>query len=306
MPGRSRFAQRGVSYEERMRDDDSAQRFPGSARTREDERYDQRSADPRRDGWYGSGGSYGYGGGFEHQGEQGYRAPEERGAYGRGDEEFYETTGGFGYNVSAYGAEGLGYPGADEDRYGSRGAGGRKPEPQRDDPRKGYAQDSGYAQSGGARPEHTGQGSGYGSSDQHSDGRGHEGGGTRRFFGSSSAGGQPGRGRFYGRTPQGYTRSDERIREDVCDRLSHGHIDPSDITVKVEGGVVTLEGFANSRADKFHAEEVADAVLGVRDIDNRLRVRKAESTRDAENAWTPTKEDGGEPNKQRNNDRSAS
>jgi len=308
MPGRSRFAQRGVSNEERMRDDDSARRFPGRSTTREDARYDARFREPEGEGRYGSGGSYGYGGGFEHGGEPGYRQSEQRGSYGRGDEEFYETTGGFGYDVSGYGAGGLGYPGAGEDRYGSPGPRGRRPEPHRDDPRKGYVQDSGYAQSGGAQQEHTGQGSGYGSSDQHSDGRGHDGGGMQRFHGSSS-GGQPGRGRFYGRTPQGYTRSDERIREDVCDRLSHGHIDPSELSVKVEAGVVTLEGFANNRADKFHAEEVADGVLGVKDVDNRIRVRKADSTRDSENAWTPSKQDeasNAEASKPRNGTRGAS
>ncbi|MDB4975237.1 MAG: hypothetical protein JWN48_3578 [Myxococcaceae bacterium] len=272
--GQSRFAQRGQSHEERMSEDDSAQRFPGEGRTRQDARYDAQQPAPR-DGYYGSGGSYGYGGGFDHRGESGYQERPERGSYGRG-EEFYETSGGFGREVGGYGRQGLGYPGSNEDRYGSPGARGSQREPHtgHDDPRAGYSQDSGYAQSGGQRRENTGQGSGYRSSD-HSDGHGHQGGGRPgRFFGSSSSAQQPGRGRFYGRMPQGYSRSDERIREDICDQLSHGHIDPSEISVKVESGVVTLEGFASNRAEKFHIEEVADAVLGVKDIDNRVRIRR--------------------------------
>jgi osmotically-inducible protein OsmY len=304
--GRSGFAQRGQSHEERMSEDDSARRFPGEARTREDARYDQsrRAPQPQQREPYGSGGSYGYGGGFEHQGERGYEEPQ-RGNYGRGAEEFYEATGGFGHDVG-YGREGLGYPGRGEDRYGSSGSQGfRRPPQPRDDARGGYTQDSGFAQSGGARKE-SGQGaSGYGRGVQHSDGAGHEGGGRGgRFFGNSS-GGQPGRGRFYGRTPQGYTRSDERIREDVCDQLSHGHIDPSDISVKVEGGVVTLEGFAESRAEKFHAEEVTDSVLGVKDIENRLRIRKPDAPREqAAQAAPAAKSESEEANKPRNGARS--
>jgi hypothetical protein len=260
--GQSRFAQRGMSHEERMSEDDSARRFPGEGRTRQDARYD---GSPGRDP-YGSGGSFGYGGGFEHGGQPGYREQNNgRGNYGRG-EEFYESRGGFGRDVGGYGREGLGYPGQGEDRYGSPGTQGSRRSPQEgpDDARKGYTQDAGYAQSGGEHKE----------GERGSQGQG-RGPGAGRFYGNSGGPGQSGgRGRFYGRTPQGYTRADDRIREDVCDHLSHGHIDPSEISVKVQDGVVTLEGVIESRSEKFHAEEVADAVLGVKDVDNRLRVRK--------------------------------
>lgn len=267
LAGRANFAQRGQAYEERLRDDDSARHFPGRARTREDVRDD---IDPR-EGYYGSGGSYGYGGGFEHGGEPGYEeAP--RGRYGRGGEEFYESTGGFGHEIS-YGREGLGYPGPAEDRYGSRGSQGFRREPRRsDDARGGYTQDSGFAQSGGTRKQAT-------AFDGHPEParRERNPAGARpdqRFYGSVPSGQQ--RGRIYGLTPQGYTRSDERIREDLCDRLSQGHIDPSEISVTVENGVVTLTGFTQDRSEKFHVEEIADAVLGVRDVDNRIRIRKPE------------------------------
>jgi len=276
--GQSRFAQRGLSHEERMHDDDSARRFPG-----------QTGPGPRATsdgGSYGSGGSYGYGGGFEHDGEGGYDEGPVRDP-GHGRDEFYESTGGFGHDVSGYGRHGLGHPGRGERRLGSPGSAGqrRAPHPSHDDPRQGYSQDSGYAQSGGSRPEgfpQRGGPSGYGPSRAHSDGRGHEGGGpgAQRFSGQTPSG-QPGRGRFYGRTPQGYTRSDERIREDVCDQLSHGHFDPSEVSVTVEQGVVTLQGFVASRQDKFHAEEVADSVMGVKDVDNRLRIKRDQPSQQA-------------------------
>ena len=54
-----------------------------------------------------------------------------------------------------------------------------------------------------------------------------------------------------GKGPKGYTRSDDRIREDVNDRLSDDDmLDASDITVTVSGGEVTLEGRVGPRQGK--------------------------------------------------------
>lgn len=76
-----------------------------------------------------------------------------------------------------------------------------------------------------------------------------------------------------GRGPKNYTRSDDRIQEDVSDRLyDDPHIDASHIEVSVSGGEVTLNGFVNSRFDKRHAEDIADTVSGVRHVQNNLRV----------------------------------
>jgi len=48
-------------------------------------------------------------------------------------------------------------------------------------------------------------------------------------------------GPYVGRGPRGYQRSDERIREDVCDRLTaHGMVDASDVDVRTENGEITL------------------------------------------------------------------
>jgi osmotically-inducible protein OsmY len=78
-----------------------------------------------------------------------------------------------------------------------------------------------------------------------------------------------------GRGPRGYTRPDERIREDVCDRLAqHGYVDASDIDVRVSDGEVTLEGSVRERQEKRLAEDVAERVAGVRDVHNLLRVNR--------------------------------
>lgn len=71
------------------------------------------------------------------------------------------------------------------------------------------------------------------------------------------------------------TRSDERIREDVCEMMAHeGWLDASDIAVRVEGQRVTLEGTVPDRKQKWLAEECAEHVLGVHAVVNRLRVRR--------------------------------
>lgn len=74
--------------------------------------------------------------------------------------------------------------------------------------------------------------------------------------------------------PRGYQRSDDRILEELNDRLTaHGLIDASDIDTRVKDGEVTLEGFVDSRAAKRAAEDLADDIPGVRDVHNHLRLR---------------------------------
>lgn len=77
-----------------------------------------------------------------------------------------------------------------------------------------------------------------------------------------------------GRGPKNYTRSDERIREDVNDRLSDDpDIDASEMEVSVSGGEVTLDGTVTERFAKRHAEDIAESVPGVRHVQNNLRIR---------------------------------
>ena len=76
-----------------------------------------------------------------------------------------------------------------------------------------------------------------------------------------------------GKGPKDYQRSDDRIREDVCDRLADdGTVDASDITVRVEKGEVTLDGQVDSRRAKRSAEDCVEAVSGVQHCQNNLRV----------------------------------
>jgi osmotically-inducible protein OsmY len=84
----------------------------------------------------------------------------------------------------------------------------------------------------------------------------------------------------YGRGPKGYTRSDERIREDVSDRLTDDWlIDASNIEVLVVDCEVTLTGSVDSRDAKRRAEDMAESVSGVKNVQNNLRVQQpTEST----------------------------
>ncbi len=82
--------------------------------------------------------------------------------------------------------------------------------------------------------------------------------------------------------PRGYRRADDRICEDVCDRLTqHGQIDASDIEVRVDNGEVTLAGMVDSRRTKRMAEDVVESVAGVRDVHNELRVRSQQENQPA-------------------------
>ena len=75
-----------------------------------------------------------------------------------------------------------------------------------------------------------------------------------------------------GKGPKNYTRSDERIREDVCELLADAALDASDIDVKVTDGEVLLEGTVPDRWTERAAQDVACRVRGVKECHNQLRV----------------------------------
>ncbi|CAN5879239.1 hypothetical protein BH24GEM1_BH24GEM1_08980 [soil metagenome] len=203
-------------------------------------------------GGYGQGGSgrgygQGYGQGF---GQSGYgQGPGQGGGYGQGG----YGQGGFGqgdYGRSGYGQGGYGQGGHEqsgrsqgdygEGSYGQGGFG-----------RGGYRQ-GGYGQDG------SGQGFGQGAYGQ-----------GIRYTSAIII------GRFAGRGPKGYRRSDDRIREDVSEELTrHPEIDASDIDVKVENGEVTLTGKVEDRQQKRMAEDLAERCSGVNDVHNQLKVDK--------------------------------
>jgi osmotically-inducible protein OsmY len=76
-----------------------------------------------------------------------------------------------------------------------------------------------------------------------------------------------------GRGPKNYVRSNERIRDDINDRLTDDHhIDASEIEVHVENGEVTLNGSIENRNQRHRAELIAEQVSGVTHVQNNLRV----------------------------------
>ncbi len=82
---------------------------------------------------------------------------------------------------------------------------------------------------------------------------------------------------YTGRGPRGYQRGDERIREDVCDRLTDDpRIDASDVEVHVKGGEVTLAGSVRTRDEKRYTEDLIERITGVREVNNNLKVRPAD------------------------------
>jgi osmotically-inducible protein OsmY len=84
------------------------------------------------------------------------------------------------------------------------------------------------------------------------------------------------RGAYVGRGPRGYQRSEERIREDINDRLTDDwYVDASDVEVIVNNSVVTLTGHVNSREEKRRAEDIVLSVSGVSDVSNQLRIGRS-------------------------------
>jgi osmotically-inducible protein OsmY len=92
--------------------------------------------------------------------------------------------------------------------------------------------------------------------------------------------GQMGMGRFQrhpelvGKGPKGYQRADERVHEEVCERLAQGYLDASEIEVTVHSGVVTLEGTVRQKQDRRIAEDVVEEIFGVKEVDNKLKVKR--------------------------------
>lgn len=113
--------------------------------------------------------------------------------------------------------------------------------------------------------------------------------GTRQPFGSGRPRGEferegeafGARGRssnFSGKGPKGYQRSDERIREELSDRMTADpEIDASEISISVSQGEVTLEGSVSNRSMKRAAEDLAEEISGVREVNNRLRLERKDA-----------------------------
>jgi osmotically-inducible protein OsmY len=98
---------------------------------------------------------------------------------------------------------------------------------------------------------------------------------------SGGYGGSTGRQSHAGRGPRRYRRSDERIMEDVSERLTTDpDVDATDIEVTVTDGHVTLSGTVDDRRAKRLAEVDAEDVWGVVEVENRLRVTHRDEGRE--------------------------
>lgn len=76
-----------------------------------------------------------------------------------------------------------------------------------------------------------------------------------------------------GKGPKGYSRSLDRIREDVCERLADDdRLDASNIDVRLEGTEVVLEGTVETKRDKRRAEDLVENIPGVTNVQNHLVV----------------------------------
>jgi hypothetical protein len=90
-------------------------------------------------------------------------------------------------------------------------------------------------------------------------------------------------GRFFGKGPKNYKRSDGRIEEEVNEMLFRDpHVDATDIEVEVSEGEVTLSGTVEDRNTKRMAEDCVWNVSGVRNVTNLIRVEQREYLRDDE------------------------
>ncbi|MBX3230581.1 MAG: BON domain-containing protein [Labilithrix sp.] len=240
-----------------------------------------RGDDYRGESTRGSMGSHGTYGREEMRGRDAHAEMRGRDAYGaygdRAEMRGRDAYGAYGGHTEMRGFGGT-YEGMrgyrDDERFGMRG-------------REGYGEDwrgaGGYGEgmrSGGWRgygyDELVGGGwRGYGY-DEHAGVRGREGyGGDWRVegLGGSMRGG--GLTSHRGKGPKGFKRSDERIREMVCEALADHHdIDASEIEVTVKDGEVTLSGTVGERHLKRVAEDVVDEVSGVVEVQNQIRVRR--------------------------------
>lgn len=83
----------------------------------------------------------------------------------------------------------------------------------------------------------------------------------------------------FGKGPRNYHRSDERIREDVCQALYESHdVDASGIDVDVKDHCVYLKGQVKDRFTKRLSEAAVENIAGVFDVQNELTFIRQEPT----------------------------
>jgi osmotically-inducible protein OsmY len=303
MPYTPRGDNRDRDQRSSIRDEEHGYQDPRDQREREswrtDDRRDQRF-DDRNDDRFGDQFAERDRSRFEHRsydrGDRYRPSNDMYGNYANRSSEFDRTRGPGESNRGGYrdqdsfqrdrGDRGIGrsFNYQDEGVYGQRGYSGQG----------GYS--GGYSGQGGYSGGYSGSGQGgysggYSGSGQGGYSGGYSGSGQGGTY--SGQGGQSGsqagdfssrsRGMHHGKGPSGFQRSDERIKEMVCEALTdHDDIDATNIDVSVKSGEVTLTGTVDDRRMKRLAEECVENVRGVNDVQNQLRVdaeRKTGSSR---------------------------
>jgi len=96
-----------------------------------------------------------------------------------------------------------------------------------------------------------------------------------------------------GRGPANYTRSDDRILEDACDKLTEDWgVDARNVQVTVQGGEVTLDGTVENREQKRRAEDVVHDISGVGHVQNNLRAQDRNRSSDSNTTDTSERNTG--------------
>jgi osmotically-inducible protein OsmY len=69
-------------------------------------------------------------------------------------------------------------------------------------------------------------------------------------------------------------RADRTVTTDICARIAtHDALDPIDVLVRTQHGVVMLTGVVDTRHDRRLAEQLVREVAGVKDVLNHLGTR---------------------------------
>jgi osmotically-inducible protein OsmY len=103
-------------------------------------------------------------------------------------------------------------------------------------------------------------------------------GGYGSYAGGMGAGMYQDQGRYSGKGPKNYQRSDDRIKEDINEQLTrHPEVDATEIDVQVNNCNVTLTGTVDERRAKRLAEDIAEGVSGVKNVTNQIRVESRDA-----------------------------
>ncbi|MFC5578064.1 BON domain-containing protein [Lysobacter niabensis] len=237
------------------------------------EQFDERSQSA---GWNEDGSNWDYEGGPERYTTSGFaetdqdklqnqRYGRQQGAQFSGRREYgSQNTGASDYYSGRQGYGTQGSFGSEYNTYGRNQGHGEtsgytRSQPSRGQPGRQFATRAAY----GGSPDYLDEGemSGYGEQEP----------APQSYATSSRASTRS--GSFRGVGPRNYTRSDERLTEDINERLTDDDdLDPSDLSVHVSQGKVTLEGKVEQRWMKHRAEDIADSCIGVKEVENRIQV----------------------------------